>query len=126
MTNTSSTGGGPAQTLAFDWIPAALGDLGKKQFEAAVAMQNELLSTFEQMNRAWLARAQSEVDLANEFVSKLGGTRSIPEAAAACQECIGRQLDMFAEDGRRMLADGEKILRASARLFANGAPAASA
>jgi len=106
---------------AVSWIPEAFGNLGKKQYESALAMQRELLDTFERINHAWFARAQSEVDLAAEFLGKVAETRSIPGVATACQECISKQLEMFSEDSRRMLADGEKLLRAGTRHLGNGA-----
>ncbi len=106
---------------ALSWIPEAFGNLGKKQYESALAMQRELLDTFERINHAWFARAQSEVDLAAEFLGKVAETRSIPGVATACQECISKQLEMFSEDSRRMLADGEKLLRAGTRHLGNGA-----
>jgi bacterioferritin-associated ferredoxin len=112
-----------APLAALTWIPEAFGSLGKKQYEAALAMQRELLDTLEQMNHAWFARAQSEIDLAAEFIGKVAETRSIPGVATACQECISKQLEMFSEDSRRMLADGEKLLRAGTRHLANGAGA---
>jgi hypothetical protein len=31
-------------------------------------------------------------------------------------------MELFAEDGRRIVADSEKLMRASARLFSNGSP----
>ena len=105
--------------------PGAFGEMGKKQFEAAVEMQKEFLDTMEEINRAWLTRAHSEVTLASELVGKLATSRSIPDAATACQECMSRQMEMLAEDSRRMLADGEKLMRAGARLFANGSPGLS-
>jgi hypothetical protein len=105
--------------------PEAFGEMGKKQFEAAVEMQKEFLDTMEEINRAWLTRAQSEVTLASELVGKLATSRSIPDAATACQECMSRQMEMLAEDSRRMLADGEKLMRAGARLFSNGSPGLS-
>ena len=37
--------------------------LGPKQAEAALALQQELLKTYEQTSHAWLARAQSEMTL---------------------------------------------------------------
>jgi hypothetical protein len=101
--------------------PAAVGEIGRKQFEAALEMQKEFLGTFEEISRGWLARAQSEVTLASELVGKLATVRSMPDAATACQECMTRQMEMFAEDSRRMLADGERLMRAGARLFSNGA-----
>ena len=72
------------------------------------------------MNRAWLARAQSGVTLASELVGKLATARTIPDAAAACQECMNRQMEMFAENSRQMFAESEKLMRAGARLFTNG------
>jgi bacterioferritin-associated ferredoxin len=112
-----------APLAALTWFPEAFGNLGKKQYEAALAMQRELLDTLEQMNHAWFARAQSEIDLAAEFIGKVAETRSIPGVATACQECISKQLEMLSEDSRRMLADGEKLLRAGTRHLANGAGA---
>jgi Phasin protein len=112
-----------APLAALTWFPEAFGNLGKKQYEAALAMQRELLDTLEQMNHAWFARAQSEIDLAAEFFGKVAETRSIPGVATACQECITKQMEMFSEDSRRMLADGEKLLRAGTRHLANGASA---
>ena len=106
---------------AVSWIPEAFGNLGKKQYETALAMQREWLDTFEQINHAWFARAQSEIDLAAEFLGKVAETRSIPGVATACQECISKQLEMFSEDSRRLLADGEKLLRAGTRHLGNGA-----
>ena len=108
---------------ALSWVPEAFGSLGKKQYETTLAMQKELLDTFERINHAWFARAQSEIDLAAEFLGKVAETRSIPGVATACQECISKQLEMFSEDSRRMLADGEKLLRAGTRHLGNGATA---
>ena len=100
------------------FTPGAFGEIGKKQAE----MQKEFLDTLEEINRAWLARAQSGVTLASELVGKLTTARSVPEAAAAYQECMTRHMELFAEDGRRIVADSEKLMRASARLFSNGSP----
>jgi Phasin protein len=117
--------GRSAKSSAPGFVPAAFGETGKKQFEAALEVQKELLGTLEEMNRAWLARAQSGVTLASELVGKLATARTIPDAAAACQECINRQMEMFAENSRQMFADSEKLMRAGARLFTNGSPALS-
>jgi hypothetical protein len=63
------------------------------------------------MNRAWLARVQSGVTLASELAGKLATARTIPNAAAACQECMNRQMEMFVENSRQMFADSEKLMR---------------
>jgi Phasin protein len=100
------------------FTPGAFGEMGKKQAE----MQKEFLDTLEEINRAWLARAQSGVTLASELVGKLAAARSIPEATSAYQECMTRQMELLAEDGRRIVADSERLMRAGARLFSNGSP----
>jgi Phasin protein len=104
----------PGPTFA----PGAFGEMGKKQAE----MQKEFLDTLEAINRAWLARAQSGVTLASELVGKLAAARSLPEATSVYQECMTRQMELLAEDGRRIVADSEKLMRAGARLFSNGSP----
>jgi len=98
------------------FVLAAFGEMGSKQFEAVLEVQKELFGTFEDMNRAWLARARSGVTLASELVGKLATARTIPDAAAACQECMNRQMEMFAENSRQMFADSEKLIRAGAPL----------
>jgi hypothetical protein len=100
------------------FTPGAFGEMGKKQAE----MQKEFLDTLEEINRAWLARAQSGVTLASELVGKLAAARSVPEAAAVYQECMTKQMELLAEDGRRLVADSEKLMRVGARLFSNGSP----
>jgi hypothetical protein len=105
-----------------DFMPQAFGEMFKKNFEALGAMQKELLEIIAGTNRAWLAHAQLETTLASEFFSKLAGARSAPDAAMACQDCMTRQLDLFAEDGQRLLADGEKLIRSGARLFSTASP----
>ena len=101
------------------------GETGRKQFEAALEVQSELLGTIEEVNRAWLTRAQSELKLVSEFVGKLATARTVPEATAACQECMNRQMETFAENSREMLAEGEKLIRVGARFFSDGSRALS-
>jgi hypothetical protein len=70
--------------------------------EVAVTLQREILGAYEQFNRAWLTRVQSEVTLWTELATKLAGTRSIPEAVEAYTKCLSRQMQMTAEDGQRL------------------------
>jgi len=110
-----------SQNMSGLWCaPASFGDMGKKQVDATVEMQKEFFGTLEQISRAWLARAQSEAGLASDLVGKLATARSIPDAASAYQECMTRQMEMIAEDYRRMIADGERLMRAGIQAFNNG------
>jgi hypothetical protein len=62
---------------------------------------------------------QSQAKLGSEFVAKLTAARSIPEVATAYQEWASRQMEMAAEDAKRIFADGQKLAETGARLLSN-------
>jgi hypothetical protein len=64
---TKDTVGSPA--LKAD-LPPFL-NWGQERTGAALALQKELLASFEQVNRAWLARVQSEVGLWSDLADKV-------------------------------------------------------
>jgi phasin protein len=98
---------------------------GQEQTEAMLGMQKELLDTYEQASRAWLARARSEVDLWTELATKLAATRSMPEALGTYQECVTQRMQMAAEDGRQMSEGCQKLLQTFTRPLPNGWPTGS-
>jgi hypothetical protein len=98
-------------------------DMESKQFETMFEMQKELFGNLEELNRSWVARIQSQLEIAFELVGKLTATRSIPDAATAYQECMSRQMEGFAEDGRRLFADGQKFMSTVAQLLPKGSVA---
>jgi hypothetical protein len=108
------------------WIPAEFAQMGGKPAEAFVEMQKQLLDSFDEANRAWLARARLEAVLGIELVNKLTAAHSIHAVASAYAQCMSRHLDMLAEDGRRMLDDGKRLLKSGTRLFTNGSSVPSA
>ena len=101
-------------------IPAEFAEIGKKRVEAMMEIQKELLDTFEEINHAWFTRVKSEASFASEFVTKLTAARSVPETATACQECMGKRMEMFAEDSRRLFADSQKFIHLGTRFLVNG------
>jgi hypothetical protein len=98
-------------------ITAQLAQTGQQRIAALIDLQREFLEAFEEMNRDWLARAQSEASLACELVSKLGSTNPV----AAYQDWIKRHGEMLTQDARRLITGGERIAGAYARFFVNGA-----
>ena len=95
-------------------------NLGQERAEAAAALQKELLEAYEQASRAWLARVQSEVELWSELATKLTTTRSVPEAIEAYTKCVSQQMQMTAEDGRRVLEDCQQISQKISKSLGNG------
>jgi len=120
QTDTLSEKSTASSASALNVAPAEFAEMGKRRLEATIRIQTDLLDNWQEMNREWLSRVQSEVDLASELTSKLTAARSVPDAATACQEWAGKRMNIFAEDGRRLVADSQKFMQTSARLFSNG------
>jgi hypothetical protein len=110
----------PDKTFPFLLNTGELAALGKKRIGHFVRVQTELLDEFQEANRHWLDRIQSEADLASEYASKLTSSRTIPDAMAASRDWASRYLAMLAEDGQHLAADTRKFMETGARLFANG------
>jgi hypothetical protein len=98
--------------------------LGPKQAEAAFALQQEFLKTYEQSTHAWLARAQSEVTLWSDLAARLGVTRSPSEALEVWTTCASKRMQMAAEDGQHLFKDGQAITERISRAMTNGLPKA--
>jgi hypothetical protein len=109
-----------ATLLPSGLLPTQLAEMGKKRVDATIAVQTEFFGTLQDINREWLARAQSKIDLASKLATKLTAARSFPEATTASQEWASTRMNMFAEDGRRFVADGQKLVETGVRLFSNG------
>ncbi len=97
--------------------------------ESAVALQKEMLETYERLGRAWLDRIQAEVELWNGLSQTLATSKSAAQAMKAYTECVSRQMQMNADDGRRLFADYQEITQKIAKVVAEDtriAPAAAA
>jgi hypothetical protein len=93
---------------------------GQERVQAALALQKELLETYEQASRDWLARMQSEVALWSDLAKKLVATRSVPEALEAYGECLSAQMKMTAEDGQRLFSDWQQVTQKVTNSLGNG------
>jgi len=99
---------------------------GEAQAEATLAMQKELIDTYEEISRAWLARLKSEADLWSELVTKMSSVRTLPDALGAYQQCVAQRMQLVADDGRRLVEDSQKIMSTITRAMPNGWPGSAA
>ncbi len=113
-TRASATGSGP------NMFAPNFAEAGQKQLDAWVEAQKKFLTTIDDMNKAWMARAQSEASLIQDFMGKVTSARSAPEVAAAWQECMSRQLAMLSEDGQRLMNTGLGAMKPGAGFFNGG------
>lgn len=97
-------------------------ELGPERTEAMLDAQKEILGACEEASRAWLARVQSELELWSGLATKLAATRSVPEAAAAYQECAAQRMKMAAEDGQWLAGECQKGMTQVSRALSQGWP----
>jgi phasin protein len=101
-------------------IPSEIIDVTRKRIEALLDVQKELMQMLEGINHDLFNRAKKEAELATEFVGKLAGARSVPDATSTYHEWASKEMELLAADGHQMFAHGEKLMQASRRLFSNG------
>ena len=99
---------------------------GQERTEALIALQKELLESYDQASRAWLTRVQSEVSLWSDLATKLAATHTAPEALETYSKCISERMKMAADDGRRLADEAQQITQKITKSLGNGGwPAAS-
>jgi ABC-type uncharacterized transport system involved in gliding motility auxiliary subunit len=113
---TRDTVGSPA--LKADW-PLFL-NWGQERTGAALTLQKELLASYEQVNRAWFARVQSEVGLWSDLATKLTATKTVLEALEAYAKCISDRMKMAADDGRLLSDEAQQITQKITKALGNG------
>src|SRR5262245_22882137 len=84
-------------------------NLGQERAEAAVALQKEILKTYEHASRMWLARVQSEVAFWSDLTTRLTTTPNFSEALEAYSRFVARRMRMTVEDGKRLLDECQQI-----------------
>ena len=90
--------------------------------QAMMAMQTELLEVCDEIRAAWLSRVKSEVDFWTDTAAKMQDARSVSEAMSAYQSAVTQRMQIAADDGRRMISDGQKAFSAMSRAMSGGWP----
>jgi hypothetical protein len=100
--------------------PQAIAGMAKKRFEEVAEVQSDLLKEIREANQNWLDRIQSEANLASEFSSRLIASHSIADTTTACQEWAKRRIELFTEDGQRVMTNSQKFMEKAAQFLSNG------
>lgn len=67
-------------------------------------------------------RAQTEMHLFSELVSKMAGAHSVKDIRTMVEECSKHQLDFIRRDCDRVFRHGERVIEATSNLFKTHAP----
>ena len=95
---------------------------GQHQTEAALNLQKTILESCEQASRTWIDRMQSEISLWSDLATKLGSTKSIPEAFEAYTKCMSQRMQMAADDGRKLVEEAQQMTQKVVQSLGNGRP----
>jgi hypothetical protein len=87
---------------------------------------SELFETFREMSRNWIERASAEAELGFKLSKDLNAARSVPDAVAAYQQWLTKEMDSRAEDARQFMSDGQKLMDTSGRLLTTSWPSTAA
>ena len=96
-------------TRANERIASFMYGAQKLMLEESVFLSNELLD-----------RAQTEMHLFSELVSKMVGAHSVKDIRTMYEECGKHQLEFIRRDYDRMLRHGGLLLEATSDLLNNG------
>jgi len=87
--------------------------------EATRQFQSDVAKTFEEMSRKVMSRATAELKLGLDLSQKLSACRSPADALSAYQEWLTADTEGRSEDARQLLANYQKFITESTRLFSN-------
>jgi hypothetical protein len=105
----------PLSSAAFNYDE--LNKLGMQQADAFKAMQTEFTTLFEEAKRAYTDRIETEQKLTAELIANLSQAKTVADGAKLYQDWMAKHLQLWAEDGRKMVADAQKFYAASSRLM---------
>jgi hypothetical protein len=79
--------------------------------------QKLMLEEFVFLGNEFLDRAQTEMHLFSELVSKMAGAHSVKDIGAMYEECGKHQLEFIRRDCDRVFKNGERVIEAASKLF---------
>lgn len=84
--------------------------------------QKLMLEEFVFAGNEFAERAQTEMHLLSELISKLAGAHSVKDIRTMVEECSKHQLDFIRRDCDRVFRHGERVIEATSKLFKTNAP----
>jgi hypothetical protein len=100
-------------------IQKQVAETEKKIDDAATDVQKEFLSTLEEISREVMSCAAAEVELGLKLSKNLNAARSLPDAMAAYEDWLSKEMNARSEDARRFMTNTQRLMNAGTRVFSN-------
>jgi hypothetical protein len=101
-------------------VPEYLADIAIKNFETLAAIQKQLLDVLNKANREWVAFLNEEVELASNLSKKMTTAKSIPDATAAYQELISRQMELMTQQAKIIFQNTQEFTKTCMQVVSGG------
>lgn len=82
-----------------------------------LGLRNLIFEEMQFASNEVLERAQTEMHLLSELVSKIAGAHSVSNITAVYEECGKHQIEFVRRDWDRIFRHGERIIEATSSLF---------
>ena len=101
-------------------VPEQLSDITRQNIETLAAIQKQLLDVLNKANREWVAFLNEEVELASNLSKKMTTAKSIPDATAAYQELISRQMELMTQQAKIIFENTQEFTKTCMHVASGG------
>jgi len=91
-------------------------DITRQNIETFGALQKQLLDA----NHEWLAFLNEEAELASNLSKKMTTAKSIPDATAAYQELISRQMELMTQQAKIIFENTQEFTKTCMQVVSGG------
>ena len=101
-------------------IPEHLSDIAGQNIETLAAIQKQLLDVLNKANHEWVTFLNEEAELASNLSNKMTTAKSIPDATAAYQELVSRQMELMTRQARIIFENTQEFTKAFMQVVSGG------
>jgi hypothetical protein len=92
----------------------------RQNIETLAATQKQLLDVLNKANHEWVTFLNGEAELASNLSKKMTTPKSIPDATAAYQELISRQMELMTRQARIIFENTQEFTKTCMQVVSGG------
>ena len=101
-------------------VPEHLLDITRQNIETLAAIQKQLLDVLNKANHETAAFLNEEVELTSNLSKKVTAAGSIPDATAAYQEWISRQMELITQQAKIIFENTQEFTKTCMHVASGG------
>ena len=101
-------------------LPGYLAGITRQNIETLAAIQKQLLNVLNKGNHEWVTFLNEEAELASNLSKKMTTAKSIPDATAAYQELISRQMELMTQQAKIIFENTQEFTKTCMHVASGG------